>query len=57
MTWIVLGGVVVGLLCFVGARTQHKNSARELGKGAGNAGRACYKNRGSRQRRKKVESP
>ena len=54
MLWIVLAGVVVGLLCFAGTRTQA--SGRELGKGEGHAGSARYRNRGSRGRKDKTRS-
>ena len=54
MLWIVLCGVLmIGLVWFVGARTQQQNSARGLGKGASHAGSTRYKNRSSRQREKK----
>lgn len=57
MLWIVVGCVVVGLVCFAGVRTHQQTSAHGLGKGAGNAGSARYKNRSSRQRGKKPLAP
>lgn len=56
MVWIVLGVVALVLICFAGARTHRQTSARGLGKGAGHAGSARYKNRSSGKRDKKTGS-
>lgn len=57
MIWIVVAVVLVGLVCFIAACTHQQTSASGLGKGAGHAGSARYKNRGSRHREKKTPAP
>ena len=57
MLWIVVAGVVLGLVFFVGAWTQKQTSTRGLGKGEGHTGRSHYKNRGSTRREKRDGSP
>ncbi len=69
MLWLVLGGVLVGLVavaCVVSATTHHESSApgrgkdaghARLGKGAAHTGSARYRNRGSAKRQNKSESP